>query len=337
MGGKLFKNIRRYAKEEFYLLADRVVPRIEGVLKTDAQITRSFSDKDSFGDMDVLVKLDHTLLTSDEIEDLILELYPNTKYIHLNGNCCSFELENLQIDLILIKPKDWETAKAYYSYNDISNLIGGIYSKFGLKYGWDGVKKVVRDEKRTKIYGEIYLTKNPKEALEFIGLNYDRFEKGFDLLEETFDYVISSKYFNKEEYAFENLSNAARKRSSLRKNYHKFLNYIRGEGEYNNREVTEDKCYYGDVENSEKLYTEYFKDCNYFEQKQLLLDKDSEILLVKSKFNGRIVMDEFPELSGKALNVALKNFRESVVNFHEYALNNSKEKIIEDFKLNYKK
>lgn len=54
--------------------------------------------------------------------------------------------------------------------------------------------------------------------------------------------------------------------------------------------------------------------------------------LVREKFNGNIIMNEFPEFTGKRLGQIMNFFKNSHADFQTYALNTNKCVIIQDFK-----
>ena len=62
--------------------------------------------------------------------------------------------------------------------------------------------------------------------------------------------------------------------------------------------------------------------------------REEENKIISSKFNGKIIMDLYPELSGKSLGDVITAFKKHIGGFREYALNTDKEKILKDF-INY--
>lgn len=237
MGGRALKEIEtiRYSKEEYYA----ILPEIELLSKKifkDVYITKCYRQKDSFGDIDVLC------LTDDLQQDINIELFnifkPNQVY--KNTNCWSFDYKKIQIDFILTEPENWETSKIYYSYNDVGNLIGKIAHCFGLKYGHEGLKWVgfVPQKK------EIILTKDNNVALEFLGFDYNKFNNGFETLDEIFEFVISSKYFNPKFYDLSLQNKTNRDRDKKRINYQLFLGRIEKLNSENFYHIHKNRDYY---------------------------------------------------------------------------------------------
>ena len=63
--------------------------------------------------------------------------------------------------------------------------------------------------------------------------------------------------------------------------------------------------------------------------------KEEENRIISSKFNGRILMDLYPELMGKKLGDAITGFKKHIGDFREYALSTDKDKILKDFDVFY--
>ena len=57
--------------------------------------------------------------------------------------------------------------------------------------------------------------------------------------------------------------------------------------------------------------------------------------IISSKFNGKILMNLYPELKGKKLGDAISGFKKQFDNFTEYALSADKDQILKDFELFY--
>lgn len=285
MGGKALNNIcytRRYSREEY----DKVIPEIVSIAKelfTDVHPTTFYKEKDSFGDADILVLLDKPLTIN--LKEWIKEKY-NSKGVEVNSNCYSFEYKELQVDFILTPLSNWETSKIYFSYNDIHNLIGKLFHKFGLKWGFDGLKYPYRLD--GKMMGDISVSKDWRECLSFVGLDPDRYADGFNNLDEIFDYVITSKYFNPWLYDLENLNRINRERDKKRATYAKFLERIepmkeRGKDAYFYFHP-EKKYYLG-------LIDHYFP--GFLKEYKSLEDKEVRKRKVHSLFNGNILMERF--------------------------------------------
>lgn len=243
----------------------------------------SYSRKDTFGDLDILC----TNINKD-IFDKVLHLFDQPDHYH-NTNVLSFLYKNLQVDLISMKPEDYHTAFIYYSYNDLGNLIGKIFHKFGLKYGHRGLVMPLRDEDNSSHkFSEIIISKNPDKIFDFLGLSYSRFLYGFARLEDIFQFVVDSPYFDPDVFSFENMNNTARVRDKKRSTYNAFLEYIKDLEEESRLEWNKDKSEY--LTKIFKFFPESYQGyCNE-------LDIFNEAKMLHDKFNGVKVLKWLKEV-----------------------------------------
>jgi hypothetical protein len=222
MGGNALApfGARRYDRQEYLLVRDKFfwamhkhAPNV-----SYAEIP-SYHNKPSFGDMDIL-----TYKLNDMEYEQIRLACGNSKYV-MNDGVMSILFEEIQVDVIPMEDENYNTALIYYSFNDLGNLMGKIYHKFGLKYGHRGLTMPMRDGDNQ--FEEVVVSKNIHDIFCFLGLDVDRFLKGFDELEDIFKFVMSSKYFSPEPFQYENLNHTNRIRDKKRTTYHAFLEYIK--------------------------------------------------------------------------------------------------------------
>ena len=200
MGGNALKiaKTRRYEKEEYLdlVLEFRTILNNLNVISKE---TISFSNKQSFGDLDILIK--KSSLNKD-VFSLIQENFKPTE-IYCNNTVYSFDYKEFQIDFILVEDENWETSINYFNY-DLGNLIGRVVYQLGFRFGDYGLKLIYLHKNGGKKF-EIIISKNPKKIYEFLGFDYNRYLKGFDTIEDVFNFVIDSYYFNPKIFSFENL------------------------------------------------------------------------------------------------------------------------------------
>lgn len=324
MGGKALKKIEsiRINQKEFYKLQNEVIEKLR-LINKDAIPIKSYFNKKDFGDLDILIST-----PKPDYKDLkkFLETEFNSKEIVNNSNIISFEFKNFQVDLIFEEQENLEIAEFYFSYNDLNNFIGKIAYSFGLKFGFTGLYYPIRT-KHGNLSDEILLTKSPKKIYDFLEYDFERYLKGFNELEDIFDYIVSSKYFNPDKYLKEDSEQSLidRKRGKKRKTYIQFINwlelYVLKNQDKIYFEFNNDKSYYLDIiENffPESNLKEKIKD---FEKNQEIQEE------INKKFNGKVVMNLIPNLIGKELGEFIINFKNII----------SKEnnKIFEDAIINY--
>lgn len=310
MGGNACKNVRRYDKKEYFELYEEIVTLFNNS-NVDYNIVQAYRNKESFGDMDILINKGTDNVSRDFVENLIKNVFKSTEIVR-NGNVISCTYKDFQIDFIFMKSKWMKFAIKYHSYNDLSNIIGRVAHKQGFKFGFDGVSYVVRDG--DYVVDEILLSDNFNEMLELFGFDSKRYELGFDDLTDIFEYVVNSKYFNREIYLLENRNHIARMRDKKRKTYTEFLKYIEN---MNEGYVFKPKIEYI------KQICEKYPDFKVQYEKAIL--KNERRKLVKAKFNGEIVMS-LTSLKDKELGAFMSYIKSSEIEldkFHDYIISSS--------------
>lgn len=332
MGGQALKiaKTRRYHVVEYFFIKEEVQELLASKgLKT--AIPKSYSGKSSFGDLDVLLLNDVDTFKSITPRDIIVELFNPTE-IYQNSHIYSFDYKEFQIDIILVTPKNWETSIIYFSYNDLGNFMGRIAYQMGFRYGDYGLKLVYRHEDGGRKFEKI-LSTNPAQIFEFLGFDWNTYEKGFHTLEQIFNFVIESKYFNTDIFQYEQLDHQNRTRNKKRKNYAAFLEYIKDvERQYTYASKDE----YVDL--AEKFFSIDLR--TEIDGWKKIVDEQKR---ASAKFNGNVVMEYFP-LRGKELGEAMKNFRDYFdnlssfdskelkdIHYHRWILDNTEIQIIDVF------
>lgn len=79
----------------------------------------------------------------------------------------------------------------------------------------------------------IIVTKDFDKALKFLGFDVERFKQGFNNMNEVFEFVASSTFFNKDAFLFENRNHKARARDKKRSNYLAALEYFKDKKDSN--------------------------------------------------------------------------------------------------------
>lgn len=224
MGGNALKNTqtRRLNALEYHQTISAIEQDITNILGPRHRIAaiEAYRTKPDFGDADILIESDNIRA---DYKDEIARVF-QSKDVYRNGNVTSFERDNFQVDVIAIANENFDYAKAYFSFNDLGNLVGRIAHKMGLKHSFEGLKYPVRDG--TNMFAEITLTKDMDRALTIMGYDPKRLHQGFEDMKEIFDYTVSTKYFNPDIYLLENRNAVSRVRDAKRKTYNEFLKWI---------------------------------------------------------------------------------------------------------------
>lgn len=313
MGGNALASFgaRRYSKEDTAVIRYELLAAIEQDLpKLKFQEIPYYRMKDSFGDLDILVE---GPLTEKDYDVLHCICGPDSPRIN-NGGVMSTMYDQLQIDFIPMPAEDYDTALTYYSYNDLGNLMGKLFHKFGLKYGHRGLTLPMRDGDNQ--YDELMVSKDAKPIFDFLGLSYERFKEGFDTLEDIFTYVVMSPYFSSEPFQYENLNHTNRIRDRKRTTYHAFLEFIKNEE--NQYTFLKDKReYLPGIFNSFPGVQEQFNES---------LKKLEFRLRVRQHFNGEKVR-EWTGLTGLTLGKFMHRLKADRGEFHSWVLSYTEESL----------
>jgi len=307
MGGKALKTCptERKTTDQFYDIAGRLIPKLESILGTELYILKFYRTKKDHGDMDILYKVNENFISKklNVREEVEKHLYP--KDIIVNDGTVSFEFENFQIDLSPVKEDVWESTKFWMNYDPTSNLCGKLFHRFGLKMGPDSLHYPYRGDSG-QVMENIIITKDFRKMMVFLGLDPERKYQGFDTLEEIYNWIISSKYYNTELFLLDNLTQSDRKRNKKRPTFNKFLEYVK------------DMPYESEGYHFEKNKTKYldlidqsFPEVHFMEQIERLKKKGVEIRELKEKFNGQLVMSWVCGLKDKELGETIKKYRDS--------------------------
>lgn len=323
MGGNALKqyNTRRYSKTEYFQLWDKLQGDLFNLFGHTGYLIPAYHSKETFGDLDCIY--DSQYLPTDWVIKLVNYFKLADAQWVKHGNVLSFGLNNFQIDLIVMPTHDVQSSLNYYSYNDLGNLLGRLYHKLGIKYGHRGLSLIVRGNPNY-ILEEIPLTHDLHIILDILNLSYDKFEAGFDTLEDIFDYVISSTFFDKACFILDNRSHISRVRDKKRATYNAFLKYISAEtviSKYSFGVKTE----HGGYSIREPYYSEIV-----IKRFPFVADKVSELTKryeldqeFKKIYNGNLI-SQMTGLSDKALGQFMSNFKFNQIE-KQYYLDHTRE------------
>lgn len=309
MGGKALNKYgvftERKSTNDFLMIGKSIRETLEYYfmvqfgIELDTHIVTCYHTKADHGDLDLLVKI-----TPDINADYkkLIELMFLPKAINANGGVISFDYQGFQVDFIPIEVSKWETAKVYYSYDPLGNIMGKTFHKFGLSYGWDGLFYKYRNF-NGKNSEDILLTNDAKAIFDFGGYDYERYLKGFDTLEDIFKFCISSRYFDAEMFQFENLKHIDKKRNRKRGSYHLFLNYLK------DNNINTKFIFDSNKDNYLETIDICFPNAKLLSQLHDLDVKDAQNKALAEKFNGEVIMAWLPELKGKELGAAMDTFK----------------------------
>ncbi len=230
MGGNAFENAERMTAAEYWIICLDITDNIFASLDDYyCDIPMSVREKESHGDIDILIE-------GDGVEALRKEIEAVYNVVGVISNPSGYNLlveiggKKVQVDLNKVKWGEFEFAYNYFSWNDLGNLIGRIAHRQGLKFGHNGLWYVYRNGDR--VLGEILLSKDYLKALDYLGFDVATYNNGFNTFEQMFEWVKNSKYFEPCAFPLEHRNHQARMRDAKRKTYQAFLRYINFDGEW---------------------------------------------------------------------------------------------------------
>jgi hypothetical protein len=292
MGGNVFPGMnRRYDADEYHALVRELNPIFE-LLFSKFNVCPAMANKESFGDMDVVVVPKTTL-----DKGVLCEMF-ETDLCERNGDSWSLIYRDFQIDLIISNEAEYEFCKNYMGMGDRGNFVGKLAHQLGLKFGHDGLWLPIRTSDSHKL-GDVLLTLDPIVAETFLDV---RPMSSANCIEEVFENIAASKFFNPEIFFLENNNAIARVRDKKRPNYNLFLEWCTKlpPKEYFPR--NKDKSIHLPM-----IY-EAFPTCKPIVED--MLERKRLLDIYKTKLNGNLV-SEWTGLEGEALGkfmVTLKNF-----------------------------
>ena len=335
MGGKALNKYGVYTErkntEEFLRIGREIQEHIQFDFEfpVEMHVVTCYHTKPDHGDLDLLIKIDSNFHNSGTNLREYIAIAFNPHAIHNNGGVYSFDYDNFQIDFIPVKESKWETAKTYYSYDPLGNIMGKTFHKFGLSYGWDGLFYKFRNF-NGRLAQNILLTNDARRIFEFGGYDYDRYLQGFETLEDIMKFAINCKYFDTQIFQMDNLKSIDKKRNRKRGSYHVFLKYLKDNNINVRYPFEKDKTFYLPMINRS------FPEARLLEKLNELKVKDNHNKILSHKFNGDMVMSWLPDLMGKELGNAIREFKESLgEDYDEFILNSDYNTIRERFMNTY--
>jgi len=301
MGGNAFPNTIRLNKPDYESLSKTVYRQLQ---RPDWIVARvvSYSQKESFGDLDIL-------FSSKNYDPELIGRCLGTVGLVRNGSVTSYAIGLpagiFQVDVIYVPQDELKFATCYFAFNDLGNLLGRIYHRAGFKLGHRGLTYVVREAGNpSHVLREIVVTDCWKKALEWGGFDWGRWCEGFDSLEDIFRFVTSNPIACRKIFRLDEMGHRARIRDRKRKTYQRFLLWLE---EDRNGIAVEEVIPKSKLREMmlEKALRDFPKFAAEFARAQEVIQQVREN---RKKFNGKLVM-EWTGLSGKELGAFMERFK----------------------------
>ena len=182
MGGAAFgRQAPRLPKEVYKQVVAELKTKLVPNFYMTVEAPRSFASKTSFGDVDLLASVPQKAF--NPMADL------DSSESKQNGNIMHFDYQGYQVDVIEVDESMLQLARFCYNYGDTGMLVGFWVRSLGLHFGSGGLTCCVLGRYK------VNLSQDLSAILQFLDLDYESWEQGFETQEEMFHYLASSKYF----------------------------------------------------------------------------------------------------------------------------------------------
>lgn len=225
MGGRALKrtSTRRYNDDEFQATWKEIKSLLTWIPEMKLDV-KSYSNKQSHGDMDILVAYydkDHLEFLKEEI---INTIKPTETFY--NDSVVSMNYRDLQVDFMFTPIGLFNTRYHFFAYNDLGGFMGKVARSMKLKYGQKGLQFDIYSMDKDRKLKTVTISTDPKDIIEFLGFDYYRFIRGFESKEDIFEFVANSKYFRTATFDGSELNSSQKSRDMGRPMYQDLLKYI---------------------------------------------------------------------------------------------------------------
>ena len=306
MGGNVFPSLNHPLKRISYQDYERIKQYILQLIKPKvmcAHVPFHILDKKKFGDLDILLVLKEDI-GREEFENFIIAHFNSGEYVTKLQSGEKYFLFNVsgfpqfQIDICYFNDIDKLNMKSFYTnHSEFCSIIGHMAHSRGFKFGQDGIfVKAYYNQDVTKPIGQITVCNNIQDICDFLGLDFKILNNSFKTKQDFFEFITTSTLFDPTFFINENNFNYNhRSRMAKRPIYLEFVSFLKDKYPNITEKIRIDY---------EKIRLEIVSKFGYLNQyNQLFIDHERK-LVIRDKFNGKLVIELIPSLNG----INLKNF-----------------------------
>lgn len=193
---------------------------------TDVASPLDAPEKDSHGDLDLLVSNPIHPITAESLSRVLnaeatISAKPTTSFAVPYPD---FQDTYIQLDIHLCPPSTFRWELFTNSHGDLWNILGTSVRAFGLTANNIGFYlRIAEIEKLDRKKSMVFLTSDPDDVLEYLGLDVERYWRAFESEEELCEYVTGMRFFRRGAYVKEGLKANDRKRMGQRPLYKRFV------------------------------------------------------------------------------------------------------------------
>ena len=305
MGGNLFK-LGRLPRARYLDIESDIRAYLDRTFgNAFYRIPRYYGDKVDFGDLDVILSGDIPM-TVEAVRARITSDLGITRH-KLTGAVWSTVYRDFQVDYFEKPAAIFESTYNFFCFNDLGNLLGKLFRRFNLKYGEDGLFWVFRRQGGPANAGasgyrkDILLSRDYRRIFSFLGLDPAPWEHGFADLPSMFRWVVSSPCFTVE--PFLRRATTTEKRAKERPTFRAFIRFLEDHG------IEKAHAFEADRDRYIPHVAQHFPEAGLRDAIAAERAAEERDAVIRSKFDGNIVMQEVPGLSGKKLGEFIRQFR----------------------------
>ncbi|KAI4163684.1 MAG: hypothetical protein LQ342_002718 [Letrouitia transgressa] len=184
-------------------------------------------EKDSYGDLDFIASSPLPCYSREALSQSI-----NASRSVSNAGTLSFavpypDLEDsfVQLDLHICPEERFKWTLFHQSHGDLWNILGPSMRVVGLVVNDKGLYlRIPEIEGLNRKKGQLHLTSDPNEVLDFLDLDEERYQQRFETRNALFEYACGMRFFQPKAYVRETLTTSDRKKTSKRDQCKKFFN-----------------------------------------------------------------------------------------------------------------
>lgn len=234
MGGLVFSNpgptgepalkTPRLSPKIYVQLRDKYVEELKRYFSSAIALAE-VPGKVDFGDVDIIVEQPKTSFTADQLAKWL-----GAARYRVNGPLSSFAVPLPDTD-DLFAQIDVETCPEGFiqweifhnSFGDLWQILGSIIRDNGLTASDKGLHvRIPELEQVSRKGSRMFLTKDPTETMQLLGLDINKYKAGFANLEDIYSWCAACKFFHPGRFQDRLISADERRRRSTRKMYRDF-------------------------------------------------------------------------------------------------------------------
>lgn len=290
MGGKALKsiNVSGMDKETFLKVSLDVIGKLQDELGSNlVEILPYYKSKKTFSDIDVLIS--KTAIEKYGFNKFHEFLKEDLKSPEQSGNSqvysfgYKYEDSYHQVDLMIHDEDMFFKAKKYFAYNDLNILMNFIsVSNFDLAFSKEGLNHTIYTDSKTQKIGDYTVEADFYDILDFLGLNKEKHKIGFNSLEDMYDFIYESPYFDSSSFLKKTeKENRSEIKRAERKTYSGFIEYVK------NKPVKKSLLNKKSTDEIQNLF--FFKFPIAKEKYDKIIKNDKKIKEMRESFNGFVI------------------------------------------------